>query len=420
MPIVALTHSYVAGLQAKPPEARTEVWDERTPGLCLRIGPTANGTWSFRYRPKAGQGYQRITLGRLADLTLAEARERAARHRVAVADGGDPQREMKARKSAAATILTFDELAQRYLDEYAKPRKVSWKNDEGYLKRPRAAWGKRAASSITRRDAINLLDGIKKTAPSSANRTQTVLVTLFNFGVEDQHLEVNPIAGLKKRARETAKDRVLTDAEVRVLWRALQAEKVTQDVGDALRFLLLVGQRPGEVAGLVRAELHDLDKPEEARWEIPAARMKARRPQIVPLAPAAVEILRTAIVRREADGDGQRVFASRFVARDTLARHSLSQAVRRVIAALEVGGPDQEAAASLQDQPPTPHDFRRTVATGLARLGIPREDRKAVLAHVEDDVHARHYDKYERLQEKRAALELWANHISSIIKVNFK
>ncbi|MBY0298075.1 MAG: site-specific integrase [Methylobacterium sp.] len=416
MPVVSLTHTYVAGLQARPPSDRIEVWDERTPGLCLRIGPNGNGAWSFRYRPKSGKGYQRITLGRLADLTLADARERAARHRVAVADGGDPQLELKARQSAAESVLTFDALAQRYLDEYAKPNKASWKNDEGYLRRPRAAWGKRAAASITRRDAILLLDGIKKTAPISANRCQTVLVTLFNWAVEDQHLEVNPIAGLKKRAKETAKDRVLTDAELRVLWHALGGQGATRDVGDALRFLLLVGQRPGEVAGLVRAELHDLDKPEAARWEIPAARMKARRTHAVPLAPKAVEILQSAIERRQADGDGQRVFASRFVARDSLARHSLSQAVRRVIASLEVDGPDQDAVASLQAEPPTPHDFRRTVATGLGRLGIPREDRKAVLAHVEDDVHARHYDQYERLKEKRAALDTWANHVSAVVE----
>ena len=71
MPVVNLTATYVAGLAAKPPEGRIEVWDQKTPGLCLRVGPTGIGTWSFRYRPKAGSGYQRVTLGRLADLTLS-------------------------------------------------------------------------------------------------------------------------------------------------------------------------------------------------------------------------------------------------------------------------------------------------------------------------------------------------------------
>ena len=107
-----------------------------------------------------------------------------------------------AKRAAAANAFTFDRLAQRYLDEYAKPRKASWRNDEIFLKRPRQAWGKRDAATITRRDAIELLDEIKRTAPVSANRTHSVLVTLFNWAVEDQLLDATPIAGLKKRAVE--------------------------------------------------------------------------------------------------------------------------------------------------------------------------------------------------------------------------
>jgi len=108
-------------------------------------------------------------------------RERAARYRIEVKDGADPQRERMAKRAAAANALTFDRLAQRYLDEYARPRKSSWRNDEGYLRRPREAWGERDARTIARRDVISLLDEIKQTAPISANRTQSVLVTLFNW-----------------------------------------------------------------------------------------------------------------------------------------------------------------------------------------------------------------------------------------------
>lgn len=76
---------------------------------------------------------------------------------------------------------------------------------------------------------------------------------------------------------------------------------------------------------------------------------------------------------------------------------------------------DEEAVASLKANPPTPHDFRRTVATGLAALGVLREDRLAVLAHSPGDVHATHYDRYERLKEKRRALEHWEAHVAEII-----
>ena len=113
-----------------------------------------------------------------------------------------------------ANAFTFERLAERYLAEYAKPRKASWRNDEIYLKRPRARWGDREAKSITRRDVIDLLDEIKQTAPVSANRTHSILVGVFNWAVEDELVDVNPIAGLRKRAVEHAKERALSDDEV--------------------------------------------------------------------------------------------------------------------------------------------------------------------------------------------------------------
>ena len=415
MPVVALTSAFVKSLT--PPNAgRVEYWDQKTPGLCLRVAAGGKASWSFRYRPREGDGFQRITLGKLADLPLSEARERATRYRVQVSDGEDPQKTRVQKRELSRNVLTFDRLADRYLDEYAKPNKASWKNDEIYLKRPRAKWVNKPVSEIRRRDVIDLLDEIKASAPVSANRTQSILSGMFNWAVDGELLPANPAAGLKKRAKETPKDRVLSDAEVRVLWTALKApNEVSQDVADALRLLLLTGQRPGEIAGMVQPELVSFDIADAARWEIPASRMKARRSHIVPLAPMARGLLETVLRRREADGDGESVFASKFASRTTLARHSLSQGLARLIAALDITGPEAGAIKSLKEHPPTPHDFRRTVGTGLAALGVLREDRRAVLAHVEGDVHGVHYDKYERIKEKRAALEAWENHVAALI-----
>ena len=211
MPTEALTAALVDRLRRAPPRTpgRVEYWDSKTPGLCLRISATGAAAWTFRYRPRNGGGYQRVTLGAPPSVGLADAREHASRLRGEVAGGSDPQRERMAKRDAAANAFTFDRLAQRYLDEYAKPRKSSWRNDEIFLKRPRQAWGERDAATITRRDAIELLDEIKRTAPVSANRTHSVLVTLFNWAVEDQLLDATPIAGLKKRAVEKTKDRTL-------------------------------------------------------------------------------------------------------------------------------------------------------------------------------------------------------------------
>jgi integrase len=76
-------------------------------------------------------------------------------------------------------------------------------------------------------------------------------------------------------------------------------------------------------------------------------------------------------------------------------------------------GDDAETVANLKADRPTPHDLRRTLATGLARLGIPRDDRLAVLAHSYGDVHEV-YDQFERLPQKRAALEAWERHVRKV------
>jgi integrase len=420
MPVVNLTAQFIRGI--RPPKAgRVEYRDKTTPGLTLRIMASGAGSWSYRYRPRqGGKQNERVTFGSLADLSLADARDRAAAVRAAVVDGKNPQLTRRQKREAARNVFTFDKLADRYLED-AKTRKASWKDDEQRLVRVRAEFGDREAASITRREFILFLDDVKREAPVQANRVQSVTNTVFNWAVESELLDANPIAGLKKRAKETASTRTLSDPEIRVLWHVLEhTEETSRDVADALRLLLLVGLRPNEVAGLRQRELVNGE-----RLEIPAERMKARRPHIVPLCPLARGIIEAALARRQAEkgGKGGGVFGSRYLDRDSLARHSLSQALRRVIARLEApasndaesASNDAEAIESLRADPPTPHDFRRTVATGMAPLGIAREDRLAVLAHVPADVHGKVYDKYERLREKRIALARWEQHVSDVI-----
>ena len=263
--------------------------------------------------------------------------------------------------------------------------------------------GRAASEQISRADTAALLDNIAKTAPTSANRTQSILSRCFNWAVESGLLEANPLARMPKRAKEAAKDRVLSPDEIRALWQALDGDG---SVATALRFLLLTGLRPGEVAGLEISEVVDIDDPARARLEIPASRMKGGRPHVHPLAPMALAD-RERATRPEVEGQTH-VFPSGFADRGPVARHTLSQALRRIIEAV----PDANAIRSPY---PTPHDFRRSVATGLAALGVPREDRLAVLAHAQDDVHGVHYDKYDRLAEKRRALETWETHVADIV-----
>ncbi len=398
-----------------PGEKLVEHWDQRVPGLCLRVLPSGIRTWTFRYRPKDSPSLKRLGLGRYPEVGLAMARERAEKKRVEVAGGADPQGERRAKREAERDALTFDRLADDYIERYAKRHKASWQNDRLMLAvHVRPAWGGRNVEKITGADAAALLDGIAKRAPTSANRTQSILSRLFNWAIESGHVAASPVARMKKRAKETAKDRILSPDEIRVLWWEIGNGRVYESVAAALRFVLLTGQRPGEVAGATIAELKHIDNGARACLEIPAERMKARRAHVVPLAPMALRIAQERLSR--AFEGQEHVFPSHFAGRGAIARHSLSQGLGRIIDNLRaVEECDVEAVAALKANPPTPHDFRRTVATGLAALGVLREDRLAVLAHAQGDVHGVHYDQYERLKEKRAALETWERHVAEII-----
>lgn len=413
MPSIQLTDAFLRTLA--PDEKLTEYWDKRVPGLCLRVTPAGSRTWNFRYRPRNSTSFKRMGLGHYPEVGLAQARERAERKRVEVSGGADPQGAIRAERNAHANALTFNALANEYLERYARRHKASWKQDALLLAaHVRPHWGSRPARETTRADAAALLDDIAARAPTSANRVQSILSKLYNWAIESGFADANPVAAMKKRGKELARERVLSPDEIRVLWRAIAEGGLGEPVAAALRFVLLTGQRPGEVARIEIAELRDPDNGARARIEIPGARMKGKKPHVVPLAPMALAIVRERMDRR-CEGQ-EHVFPSHFAGKGAISRHSLSQAVRRLLSALRPIDDDEVAIiAGLRANAPTPHDFRRTVATSLAALGVAREDRLAVLAHAQGDVHGVHYDKYDRLPEKRRALELWEQRLSEII-----
>ena len=223
-------------------------------------------------------------------------------------------------------------------------------------------------------ELARLVFDIAARTPVTANRTRSVLLKMYTWAVDAALLDVNPMLGTKKPHREgRGKTRTLSDPEIRTLWGALDSTSLGSGTVAALKTIILLGQRPGEVSGMAVDELHDLDNPGTALWTIPAHRMKARKAHLVPLPPLAREIITTEI---ESRARPEFVFVSKYSRRLKLSRNALSELLAGLINKL-----DDAAGASLKADPPTPHDLRRSVATGLAKLGIVREDRLAVLAH---------------------------------------
>lgn len=403
-----ITKSLIDGLERRATEY--SVWDDKLPGFGVRVRPS--GAMSFIIVYRAGTGrtapVRRYTVAAVGKLAPDAARTQAKGLLGAVANGADPASEKRTKRPKAEAV-SFDRLCELYLEEYAKPNKSSWKNDEGYLNRPRAALGRLPASTVTDDDVADVLDEIAEDAPVSANRTQSVIHKMFEWARQPgrKYIGANPIRGLERRGgKETSRKRVLSDEEIRTLWWGLERPDAPCDrqVALALKMVLTTMIRPYQAAGALRAELHGLrtDAPE---YHMPPHRVKGRREVIVSLSPVAVEVIGLTNSENQIP-----VFPSKYGEEPKAIRRSaLSQALNDKPSEKRVG-----VRSFLGMEHFTPHDLRRTAATIARRGGAPRTDVKAVLDHVDGDVTAV-YDKYDMLSEKRAVANILAVELCRIV-----
>jgi integrase len=383
MPIVKLTARSVARL--KPPDTgQIDYFDDSLPGFGLRVSAGGRRAWVLLYRH--GTLKRRLTLGPYPDLPLSAARDKAKDHQREVAHGRDPAAE----KAAGRKAETFEELAGDYLERYAKKRKRSWRKDELMLARdllPRFATMKAAA--VTRRDVNQLLDSIvDRGAPIQANRTFGILRRIYSWGIERDIVAVNPCQGIRAPGEEKARDRVLTEDELRAVWNALAPEQA--QIAAMFKLRILTAQRGGEVATI---RLRDLDL-HGAWWTIPSQFSKNGIAHRVPLAPQAVEIVKEAL---RAAGDDECLFPNPTSDRPV---RSIWRAVERI---------RKRSGVDFR-----PHDLRRTAASLMTGMGISRLTVSKILNHVESSITAV-YDRHSYDAEKRQALEAWAVRVEQIV-----
>ena len=440
MATVRLTDRAVAA--AKPaPGQRLELWDEVTPGLCLRV--TEKGQKSFAYRYRTDDGRQpRLKLGDFSrTFGLAEARLAAERIRMQVRDGADPSGDRKRRRieARAQPLKTFDDLADAFLEasEAGHWRPRNKKKRDRTVRDERAILGRHARPLLGQlrleeidRPMVRSL--LRKMAArgigAQTNRTHAVIRQVFAYAVAEERLAENPAAGLPPQVDEHPRERVLNDAELKGLWSALKRpdglrkprrkaseETVPVYVGPTLaiasRLCLLLLQRRNEIAGMRRDEL-DLER---GVWTIPGVRMKGGVPHMVPLAPTAVELIRKAAALADArrpsadDPSPMPIFPSPRDVEKSIRPDSITHTIRDVMAAL---GFDNAA----------PHDLRRTGATFLVseRLGVSPFIVSRILAHRSDNggaaaVTLAHYALHDFAPEKRRALEAWENELLAVV-----
>jgi integrase len=221
----------------------------------------------------------------------------------------------------------------------------------------------------------------KDSGPVTANRARASLSTLFRWAIGEGLCEVNPVAGTNQQKERGPRERSLSDAEVAAVWLAAPES----DYGRVVRLILLTGCRREEIGGLEWSEI-DIDG---RSINLPPERTKNGKAHSVPLTDVALAIVND-VPRRDRDcvfGLGQGGFSG----------WSRSKA-------------DLTKQANLKE-PWTLHDLRRTVRTGLGKLGVQPHIAEAVLNHL-PPVLVRTYDRNTYAAEKRDALERWASHLT--------
>lgn len=434
-----LTERRIERLMVEGNQRDRLVFDDEQRGLAVRVTASGGRTYLCQYTLH-GQKW-RVPLGACSALSLAKARKAAEAIMGRVADGKNPAVERKEATAAERVKRARDRLTLRVLIE-------DWKRLHLAGRRPRyATEAVRAlhhafvhhldapAENLDRASVVRALDAStrsRKTAgPGSgaakgsamAARTAAYGRAAFAWAVKRGVVHVNPFAALPVTRSVAKRERVLSDGELADAWRAAGDEVFASSAyGAIVRLLILTGQRREEIAGMAWSELSE----DLTTWTLPRERAKNNAPHIVPLSEAARQLIRGLLP--EDENEAKRAMEQRRLedalvlpgARAT--RFSGWSKSKRALDAA-IANARAEAAAKLGTKPSplaawTLHDLRRTLATGLQRLGIRLEVTEAVLNHVSGSRAGivGIYQRHDWAEEKRAALDSWAAHVLAVVE----
>jgi integrase len=428
------------------PESK-QYYKRESEGFAIRVLPTGLKAWLFIYTV-AGKRRQ-MNLGDYPDVGLAKAKDRAAEARKALKDGIDPQNAgfewhknpERDKREAAKKVTeeeknpTVEKLIANYITNYAMEKKSSWREDERILNKDVApVWGDRKAKDITRRDVLNLLNGMKGRGDGIITNTFKIIRRMFRFAVKQEIISTTPCYAFEKGEelpRPVAKERTLSEAEIMLFMAGVDNCSISKDIRNILKLILLTGQRPGEVTTMHRREITD------RWWEFTPKETK-----ITKETPRKQRIYFTDMALELIGESKDYIFPSPAIKLDDngvpiptpITERAVAYALRRNLTTHEV-----KTKVATWKQPPsktkgkkpfvvpeekklvidkfTPHDLRRTAATLISEIGFTDAVVDAVLAHLKKG-EIRTYNKNKYDKEKQAALEAWERKLLSIITGN--
>jgi integrase len=384
-----LTAQRASALKLKPGQTDRIEFDDAIPGFGLRLREGGGRSWIFQY--KLGSKQRRLVLGKATAVSAGAARDIASKLHAKVKLGGDPAAEKATGKARAAD--TFGTLVEKYL-EYQKDniRERSLVEVTRHLNIHAKALHALPPLTVDQRTIADRLNAVARASGSvTANRTRASLSAMFGWAMREGLAATNPVMNTNKREEKT-RDRVLSDAEFRIIWHSLEDDHY----GAIVKLLMLTGQRANEIAALRWDELDfasDLIR-------LPAERTKNGRAHDVPMASTVRALLKS---QEKIEG---RPFVFGYRGGPFSGWSKSKKAL------------DKRIADSTSISHWTPHDLRRTAATGMADLGVQPHVIEAVLNHVSGHKSgvAGIYNRALYTAEKAQALALWDDHIAAVVK----
>ncbi|HZZ24262.1 MAG TPA: site-specific integrase [Roseiarcus sp.] len=392
-----LTQRRIETLECPAGKKDALVFDDEQRGLGVRVTKGGGKTYLAQYTIAGSKC--RIPLGSCPAISLAAAREAVQAILGDVAKGRDPAAERKraareAKEKAEAEALTLGVLIDRwetghlagkrprYAAEAPRALRFAFKK---HLTAPATDLTPKAVKAV-----LNVIadDGRKATAQLSGAYGRAC----YGWAIGKDLLVENPFARLKLVA-VASRERVLSDEELVAIWGATKGPGVYNAI---VRMLILTGQRRAEVAGMTWREI----APDLSTWTIPAGRTKNRTAHIVPLSPQVQTIIKS--THRTSKDDVEPEFVFRGLAG---AFNGFSKAKTAL---------DEDSGVVDWRL----HDLRRSMATGLQKLGVRLEVTEAVLNHVSGSRAGivGVYQRHEWADEKRAALNACGEHIAVIVE----
>lgn len=383
----------------KPGAGVDFLWDDDLKGFGVKITPAGAVAYVYQYRMGGREAKtRRYTIGAHGSpWTPTTARTEAERLGLLVAQGIDPAEADKKRRHEAVS-LAFRSYAQTFHDSC---KGDGWRKlvERSLRLHVVPVLGSKALPSITRADVVAVFDAMPTEQQAGRRNTFAILRRLFKWAIWRGDLTRSPMDGMETPPPVKARDRVLSDDELRRVW--LAAPGCHRCFGPILRLLIVTGQRREEVTGMAWTELDRGG----AMWRIPGERTKNSEPHTVPLSTLAIET-----IDKLAKGEKWPRRGAVFTTSNGEPFAAHAKGKQKMDKLLAADGGDPIPAWRL-------HDLRRTLATGFQVLGIRFEVTEAVLNHLSGARSgvAGVYQRHHWTDEKRTALQAWADHINRLL-----